>query len=406
MTGTSADASVAGSGAGWLLVYRRLVDLLDRRVELGVELLVGLVFGQPFEKRAREAGDEGGIACEPGAGFVTAVAARQGDDPQDAWVSRQVAVQARPGRDGDLQYDGCALGQRLDVLGDGVAQQRLSLLLVRAGAADFGLDDRHEAGGPDPARVAELLVHDRRDPGLVGVVDHRSHFGTEDLVPLRALEQIIEGVDELHELHAVLLGGKPLVDFQERHHVLLVPQIPRRGDAVDVPFHGLLEQDRRENAGAIKRRAGQHTGPHGVDEVEHLGVGAVAVPLDAVLGQRLGRAAAALVKGSEETAAGPDLLELDSVHPSLFWHPAGPAGPEGMPGAMNGAAATVPRAGRQRAARRRTPPSSRTAACSSGAEVHGVSPGPARQAVARAPDAAGSAQVRRIASRPRSARVG
>jgi len=44
-------------------VYRRLVDLLDRRLELGVELLVGLVFRQPFEKRAREAGDEGGIAC-------------------------------------------------------------------------------------------------------------------------------------------------------------------------------------------------------------------------------------------------------------------------------------------------------------------------------------------------------
>src|SRR6266566_9989675 len=126
MTGTSADASVAGSGAGWLLVHRRLVDLLDRRLELGVELLVGLVFLQPFEKRAREAGDEGRIACQPSAGFVTAVATRQGDDSQDAWVRRQVAVQATPGRDGDLQYHGGALSQSLDVLGDGVAQQRLS----------------------------------------------------------------------------------------------------------------------------------------------------------------------------------------------------------------------------------------------------------------------------------------
>src|SRR5271165_7542964 len=88
----------AGSGAGHLLVYRCLVDLLDRRLELGVELLVGLVFRQPLEKRAGEAGDEGGIAGEPGAGLVTAVAARQGDDPQDARVRGQVAVQARPGR--------------------------------------------------------------------------------------------------------------------------------------------------------------------------------------------------------------------------------------------------------------------------------------------------------------------
>jgi hypothetical protein len=40
-----AAGPAAGSGAGRLLVYRRLVDLLDRRLELGVELLVGLVFG-------------------------------------------------------------------------------------------------------------------------------------------------------------------------------------------------------------------------------------------------------------------------------------------------------------------------------------------------------------------------
>src|SRR5690242_7748311 len=83
---------LAGSGAGQLLVHRRLVDLLDRRLELGVELLVGLVFRQPFEKRAREAGDESGIACEPSAGFGAAVATRQGDDSQNAWVRRQVAV--------------------------------------------------------------------------------------------------------------------------------------------------------------------------------------------------------------------------------------------------------------------------------------------------------------------------
>jgi len=44
--------TLAGSGAGRLLVYRRLVDLLDRRLELCVELLVGLVFRQSFEKRA------------------------------------------------------------------------------------------------------------------------------------------------------------------------------------------------------------------------------------------------------------------------------------------------------------------------------------------------------------------
>ena len=131
---------------------------------------------------------------------------------------------------------------------------------------------------------------------------------------------------------------------------------PRRGNAVDIPFHGLLEQDRRENARAIKRRAGQHTGPHGMDQVEHLGVGAVAVPPDAVPGQRLGRAATALVKGSEEAAAGPDLLGLGSVPPFLILHHPYRADPAGMTGAMSGAVTAVSRAGRQQAARRRTAP--------------------------------------------------
>jgi len=48
-----------------------------------------------------------------------------------------------------------------------------------------------------------------------------------------------------------------------------------------------------------------------------------AEPTSGALGSdqsRLGLAAATLVKGSEEAAAGPDLLGLGNVHPSLFWH--------------------------------------------------------------------------------------
>src|ERR1700750_2419070 len=59
----------AGRPASPLLVHRRPVDLLDRGVELGVELLVGLALRQPFQQRAREAGDEGGVAGEQGAGL-------------------------------------------------------------------------------------------------------------------------------------------------------------------------------------------------------------------------------------------------------------------------------------------------------------------------------------------------
>ena len=50
------------------------------------------------------------------------------------------------------------------------------------------------------------------------------------------LQQVVEGVDRLHELHTVLLVGEPLVHLQERHHALLVPQVPRRRHALPVAF--------------------------------------------------------------------------------------------------------------------------------------------------------------------------
>ncbi len=266
------------------------------------------------------------VAREQGAGLVPAVAAGQGDDPQHARVGRQLAVQARLGRDRDLEHDAGVGGERVDVLGDGVAQQRLGLLLVRARDADLGLDDRDQARGADPGGVVELLVHDRGDAGLVGVLDHRPHLGAEDLVPVRAAKQVIEGVDGLHELHVVLLGGKPQVHLEERDDVLGLPEVLGSGHALDGPVHGLHEQDRGEDPRAVERRVRYDPGPHGVDEVEHLVVGAVPVLLDAVLGERLRRAAAALVEGGEEAAAGLDLLKLCSVHPSALCHQAGRAG--------------------------------------------------------------------------------
>ena len=95
-----------------------------------------------------------------------------------------------------------------------------------------------------------------------------------------------------------------------------------RGHALDGPLHGLQEQDRREDPRAVERRVRDDPGPHRVDEVEHLVVVAVAVPPDAVLFERLRRAAAALVERGEETAAGPYLLKLFGVHPSAFCHQA------------------------------------------------------------------------------------
>jgi hypothetical protein len=65
---------------------------------------------------------------------------------QDASERRRPALQdGLQCRDGDLHHGDRALGQRLKMLGAGVVQQCLGLLLVQAVDADFRLDDRHLA---------------------------------------------------------------------------------------------------------------------------------------------------------------------------------------------------------------------------------------------------------------------
>ena len=51
----------------------------------------------------------------------------------------------------------------------------------------------------------------------------------------------------LHQLDPVLLGCKALVHFQKRHNPFHVPEIVRGGLPLDVPVHGVLEQDGGNN---------------------------------------------------------------------------------------------------------------------------------------------------------------
>ena len=54
-------------------------------------------------------------------------------------------------------------GRRVDAFAERVVQQVLGLLLVGAGDAHLGLEDRDEPGGTDPVADLELLVGDRGD---------------------------------------------------------------------------------------------------------------------------------------------------------------------------------------------------------------------------------------------------
>ena len=160
----------------------------------------------------------------------------------------------------------------------------------------------HQALRQDLPTDLELLSHDRVQAGA-GQLDDRSFLGAEDAVGHRAVEQVVQARHRLHQLRAVLLVGQALVDLQERHDVLDVPQVVGRRTALDLAVHGHLEQDRAHDAVAVEGRAGDDAGAHLVDEVEHLLVARVGVLGDAVELERLGRAAAALVQRCDEAGA-------------------------------------------------------------------------------------------------------
>ena len=96
----------------------------------------------------------------------------------------------------------------------------------------------------DLASDLELLRHDGLDPVGVGPRDQRPHLGAEHTGLHGSLEQVVQPWDRLHHLGSLLLVGEPLVDLQERHHALLLPEELRRADALDLAVHRVLEEDR------------------------------------------------------------------------------------------------------------------------------------------------------------------
>lgn len=103
-----------------------------------------------------------------------------------------------------------------------------------------------------------------------------------------ARDSSVQAVDGFHHLGAVFFGGQTLVDLEDRHDVLDVPQVVGGRAAVDLAVHRHLEQDGRDDPIAVEARAGDDPGAHLVHEVEHLLVTGVGVLGDAVELERLG----------------------------------------------------------------------------------------------------------------------
>ena len=125
----------------------------------------------------------------------------------------------------------------------------------------------------------------------------------------------------LHQLNPVLLGREALVHFQKRHDMFHVPEIVRGGLPLDVPVHGVLEQDGGNNPLAGEAGAGNDARAHLMHDRKHLILVGPCIFLDSVKTQRAGRAATTLIQRRNETGMRLHFLQLLFVKLSVFMMP-------------------------------------------------------------------------------------
>ena len=226
-------------------------------------------------------------------------------------------------RQRELEHDQLLPWQGVELLEEGRSEHLFGLGLVRAVNVHFRLDDRHEASGADLPSDIELLAHDGLDTGGIGVLDDRAHLGAEDALRFGFVEQRRQRGHGLHQLDPVLLHGQALVHFQKRHHPFHVPQIVRGRLPLDVPVHGVLEQDGGQNPLAGEAGAGDEARAHLMHERKHLLLVGPRPVFDAIQTQRVGRAAPALIQRRNEPGLGLHFLQLlcvqaESCHNASF----------------------------------------------------------------------------------------
>jgi hypothetical protein len=103
-----------------------------------------------------------------------------------------------------------------------------------------------------------------------------------------------------------LLRFEALVHLQEWNNALHIPEVICGWLSLDLPVHGVFEEDCANNPFTGKAGAGYHARPHLMHEIKHLTVVVPGVVLDAVQGQRVRGGAAALIQSRYPTAINAD----------------------------------------------------------------------------------------------------
>ena len=175
--------------------------------------------------------------------IVLRVAAAEGDDTYDVRVFHDTFVEVVDGRDGDLEHDLGIGGQLCEVLLHAAEHDLLCLCLVGAVDVDLGFEDGDEPLADDLHADLELLVNDGADAVGVRLFDDGAHLRAENVACVRAVKECAEVRDGLHELDAVRLGRKPLVDLQDGDDALFLPEIVGGVEPVDLAVHCVLKED-------------------------------------------------------------------------------------------------------------------------------------------------------------------
>ena len=290
------------------------IDGVNGLLEDDVEIVVALAGTQILREGAGEAGDEPVVAREFFVCIVHRVAAAEGDDADDVRVFHDLRIEVVDGRDGDLEHDLGVCGQPRQMFLHAAEHDFLCHCLVGAVDVNLGFEDGDESLADDLHADLELLVDDGADAVRIRLLDNGAHLRAKDMALVCAVEQFVEIGDRLHELDAVLLLRKPLVDLQDGDDALLIPEEICGKEAVDPAIHGVLKEDCREDLVFVEGGAFDDARAHLVDAREHLLVAVVGTLVDAVRLERLWRGAAALVERRDEALVMRHASELFLIH--------------------------------------------------------------------------------------------
>ena len=112
--------------------------------------------------------------------------------------------------------------------------------------------------------------------------------------------------------------GKSLIDLQDRDNSLFFPEIVASIPAFHLAIHGILKQDCSKDMLAGKRRTGDDSGSHLMNQIKHLLVIMPFVSLQAIGLQCLRRRTSGLIQCGNKSKPAVHTIQLFFIHMNFY----------------------------------------------------------------------------------------